>query len=120
MATRIRSSSQPDLLLFGLRWLIPLAVVVDGALRTAPGEPVALSDPAWGLIIGTSVYNLGLLLALNSNLPRQTLAAFAVVTPTVLLIQVVRRRMSRGGSRGTGDDDDHDISTKDPTGGEIQ
>ena len=89
MAKRTRTSSQPDLVLFGLRWLIPLAVLVDGALKAAPGEPVILSDPAWVLIIGTSIYNLGVLLALNSNLSLQTLTAITVAFDTLISVGAV-------------------------------
>lgn len=89
MASRARNIAQPDFALFGLRWLIPLAVLVDGLGKSAAGDPEAFTPAALAIIFGSAAYNLGVLMALNTGQWRLAIAMVTVTIDTLLSIAIV-------------------------------
>ena len=89
MASRAHNITQPDFAIFGLRWLIPLAVLVDGLGKSAAGDPEAFAPAAVAIIFGSAAYNLGVLMALNTAQWRLAIAMVTVTIDALLSIAIV-------------------------------
>lgn len=89
MASRAHNITQPDFAIFGLRWLIPLAVLVDGLGKSAAGDPEAFAPAAVAIIFGSAAYNLGVLMALNTGQWRLPIAMVTVTIDALLSIAIV-------------------------------
>ena len=75
---------------FGLRWLIPLAILLDSLIFPAiTGTPSANLVSTLAIIFGISAYNLVIWLTLNTALSRRVLRIATIAIDTLISITIV-------------------------------
>lgn len=92
MATKTNQTSQTDLILFGIRWLIPLAILADTFIRAAPNQRPDLPVEVLGLVLGAVVFNLLFFLVRSAGVTNIALDYAVVVGDVVIALVAVALR----------------------------